>query len=242
MSKKLDQPVRLNYRAPTLNIPVSTKGNKSNKSPGTSSAQSLSPHMAVASSPRSPVHAIRNEAPPERRTAQNMFERFHEENLAKVMENAETERKNHESDNRYKADHIRADNERKLVDDYIKQNDLDRQERKEFLELFKLGIYYADKGKIKCDSEKLRAWNYMKNSNNEFDEETKRRAYRKYDKKRRQIYGFDHGHDDPKMINLRKKIEDDYKRKREKKRAKFLKKKFKKYVRAKKWKDKFKLF
>ena len=145
---------------------------------------------------------------------------------------------------------------KQIIDDYIKDNELNRKERTKFLRLYELGIYYVKNGRLQFDNNKYKELLNLYHSNTEFDEMVKRKAHKAYDKYAKKTFGSEFGHDTPaekrvakdpnlqnihdypKMQYMKKQFEDKYKKKYAKKRMRYIKKQYKKQNLFDKWKKK----
>ena len=157
-----------------------------------------------------------------------------------------------ETEEKYKADQIKAKAHDKLVNDYIKGQEMNREEKRNFLRLLEMGVYYIHNGKIQIDSKKFQELQYLNNSNTKFDKKVERKAYKKYNKYAQKRFGHLTYHGSPEEERIKNndpvtysQIEYDkdrfmqkYKAKYEKKRQRYIKKQFKKKYRFNKWKNK----
>ena len=204
---------------------------------------------------------------------ENSVERYHERDLFKIMAdggafgstkkddhltnvdevgNNLRDVKNNEIREKYKADQVKVNAYDKLVNDYIKSNELTRQEKNNFLRLFEMGVYYIHNGKINFDSRKFQELQHLNNSNTKFDKKVERKAYKKYNKYARKRFGYTtfHGSPQEEWVNKnnptaysqieyeKDRFIKNYKAKYEKKRQRYIKKQFKKIYRFNKWKNK----
>ena len=158
-----------------------------------------------------------------------------------------------ETDKKYKASHVLADVEFNIANDFIKDQEMNRKEKENFLRLFELGVYYIHNGKIHIDSKKFKEFEDLNNLNTKFDKKVERKAYKKYNKYAQKRFGHltYHGspeeerikHNDPvtyKQIEFEKdQFINNFKSKFEKKRYRYIKKHFKKKYGFNKWKNKY---
>ncbi len=151
-------------------------------------------------------------------------------------------------------DNTRAIKEKELELIY-KRTKEDIEERKRFAKLFEMGIYYIHNGKLCFDKVKYAKLQLANDLNTKFDEKVIRKAHKKYNKIARKRFGYQYYHNSPEeqrlakpenqsyrdlhnydeMMSLKKRIEDKYKHKYEKKRQRYIKKQFKKKNRFNKW-------
>ena len=215
--------------------------------------------MAVASSNSAPHHSIRYGIT-KKGIEENHKERNHEKNIVEkqfVHKNMLAAKELVGESERYVADQMRAENEGRLVDDYIKSQDMNRQEKTKFLRLFELGIYYVDKGKVRIDNKKYKELLNLYHSNTEFDKKVERKAMKAYNKYAKKAFGPEFMHDTlterrvaadanlrnvydyDRMLSVKESFLKKYKKKYEKKRQRYIKKEFKKRYRFNKWKNKY---
>ena len=204
---------------------------------------------------------------------ENSVERHHERDLFKIMAeggafgstkkddrltnvqevgNNLRDVKNNEIREKYKADQVKANAYDKLVNDYIKGQEMNREEKRNFLRLLEMGVYYIHNGKINLDSNKFQELQHLNNSNTKFDKKVERKAYKMYNKYAQKRFGYKTLHGSPEEEWIKKnnpvlysKIEfekdkfiKNFKAKYEKKRQRYIKKQFKKKYRFNKWKNK----
>ena len=233
-----------------------SSGSPNNASPKNSSRKKSSPNSytkfpVTNQGPHSPYHSYRWDINDDDHVVTNMIEndkeRKNEVDVADALNRREIGPR--ELEDRKNKSRLQE----KLLDDYIKSNDMTRQEKNKFLRFFELGIYYIRNGKIHIDNKKFQELQHLNNSNTKFDQKVERKAYKAYNKYSRKRYGYKTYHNSEDELRIKRnqpdlyeQIERDkdqfiknFKSKYEKKRQRYIKKQFKKKYRFNKWKNKY---